>query len=151
MLTQHAQAPVSPDPKPHARSSRPWEDPEAEQALAACAAFSQASAAQILTRVAAGDVYDPRCWAVITAAPHVPDHAPDDVIAPWWREHRIADAAGIHRHDLETWCRTCPVATDANGHLASRVLRAADHRARVAQLVAELEDLGVHTNWSAAR
>lgn len=151
MADSYTWAPNPPESKSHGCSSPPWLDDHAERTLAACAAFSQTAARAALARVAPGDVYDLRCWQVIVAAADIADHTPEPTVDPWWREDAVADAAGIHRHDLRAWCTTAPVAADTNGAVAARVRHAAIRRHRIAELVAELEDLGVTTNWSAAR
>lgn len=135
-------------------------DHQAEQAIAAAAAFSQTAALACTDRLRREHFADPRCWQIIEAALAVPDPKDDAPVssqldheseAEWWREDEIARQAGVPPLVLRGWCQEAPAAWDASGRLADRVVAAAANRARAHQLLQELEVLGFEIEWEAAR
>ncbi len=127
-------------------------DPEAEQAIAGCAAFSSKAALASTDRLDAESFHDPRCWAVVAASLEVPNAWPIGMrvpIQPWWREHLVADAANVPRPVLEDWCRHAPCAWDASARFADRVHAAHQRRLHAARLLVDLEELGIGIEWQA--
>lgn len=125
----------------------PVHDPEAEQGVAACAALARHAADTIAAALDPTDFYDPRCAAVVHAATTIQATAPEGEDDMWWREHAVAHAAGIDPTLLEQWAREAPVAHDTSGALTRRVKAMAARRARIHQLLAELDELGIHSRW----
>lgn len=126
-------------------------DEIAERTVAACAALSTTAALAATDRLRPEHFHDPRCWAVIEASISVPNERPDGVDPDegWWREHAVADAAGIYRAQLEEWCRHAVMAWDIDGRMADRVLAAAERRHAADVHVAALEELGITVRWKA--
>lgn len=127
-------------------------DPEAEQTVAACAAFSSTAALACTDRLTAEHFHDPRCWWIIAASLEVPDTRPSAVDPgdEWWREHLIAEAANVWPAKLQEWCQQAPCAWDAGATFADRVLAAYEARQRAAALVVALEELGIGVEWEVA-
>lgn len=127
-------------------------DPEAEQTVAACAAFSSVAALACTDRLKAEHFHDPRAWWVIEASLTIPDTRPEgvDPREGWWREHAVAVAANVWPAVVQDWCQHAPMAWDADGRMADRVLAAHEHRREAARLLAQLEALGIPFEWKAA-
>ncbi len=120
-------------------------DPQAEETVAACAAFSRRGATLAAGRLDAQHFHDPRCWAIVAASAGVPDACPPGVddAEGWWRENTVAQAANVWPAVLRDWSRRAPCAWDTAGTFADRVVAAHGRRQKADWHLVGLADLGV--------
>ncbi len=120
-------------------------DPQAEETVAACAAFSRRGATLAAGRLGAQHFHDPRCWAIVAASVDVPDACPPgvDEAEGWWRETTVAETANVWPDTLRDWCRRAPCAWDSAGTFADRVIAAHERRQEANRLLVELAALGI--------
>jgi hypothetical protein len=111
-------------------------DSDAEETVAACAAWSATGAAIAVDWVTATDFHDPRCWNVVVAANEV-----DPKLSYLARVTQVAVTAGVWLAWVWSLIARAPVMWDLNGAWAARVRAAAQRRHQATILTDDLEAL----------